>query len=349
MKKLLVLLILIGLLVFGVSQAYAYYNSQLDTPASSSAEAVAFRVTPDESTGEIADDLRAKGLIKSSEVFELYVRLNNLAPTFQAGDYQLSRRMTPRQIVAQLQHATTKQFQFTIPEGYSLKRIAAKWEAEGHGKAQDYIDAANPAAWQQYDFVAARPRVGGRENNLEGYLYPDTYSLNVGAGAKDLVQAQLEQFKTVIAPVRATIQQKGMTIDQIVTMASMVDREVQSNPNRAIVCGIYLNRLDIHNALDVDATVLYALGRTSGAQTVTQEDLHAAAGSPYDTYTHPGLPPGPISNPGKDAVDGCVAPQDRDKHYLFYFAGCDGHTHFATTEADFEAQEARFGVVGGRC
>jgi UPF0755 protein len=145
------------------------------------------------------------------------------------------------------------------------------------------------------------------------------------------------------------MQQKGLTLDQVVIMASMVDREVQTNPNRAIVCGVYFNRIAINNALDVDATVLYALGRVSGAQTVTNDDLAAAANSPYDTYTHPGLPPGPISNPGRDAIDACVNPQQRDQHYLFYFAGCDGKTHFATTEADFETQEQKYGVVGGKC
>jgi UPF0755 protein len=124
---------------------------------------------------------------------------------------------------------------------------------------------------------------------------------------------------------------------------------VQTDPNRAIVCGVYYNRLDIHNALDVDATVLYALGRTSGAQSLSKEDLAAAANSPYDTYTHPGLPPGPISNPGAAAISACVNPQQRDQKFLFYFADCQGKTHFAKNEVEFESQIKQYGVVGNGC
>lgn len=349
MKKLIALLVVIGAVVFSANSAWGYYNSSLDTPASSQSEKVAFHVAPGESPTQIAEDLHAKGLITNTSTFEFYVRLNGLGPNFQAGDFVLDKHMTPRQIADALQHATGKQVAFTIPEGYSLQRIAAKWESSGLGKAQDYVDAANPVNWQSYDFVQQRPKVAGRQENLEGYLFPDTYELPEGATAKDLVKAQLERFQQVIQGYRGPIQQQGKSIDQIVIMASMVDREVQTNPNRAIVCGVMYNRLDIHNSLDVDATVLYALGRTTGPQTVTNDDLAQASNSPYDTYTHQGAPPGPISNPGKDAIDACVNPQQRDKHYLFYFAGCDGQTHFATSEADFETQEARFGVVGGKC
>jgi len=249
-----------------------------------------------------------------------------------------------------LQHARTDQVSFTIPEGYTIGRIAAKWEAAGYGKAQDYIDAANPANWQSYDFVAQRPKVDGRADNLEGYLLPETYSLNKGATAKDLVKAQLNQFQTVMnADLKAKIQASGQTVDKIVIMASMVDREVQSDPNRAIVCGIMFNRLAIPNTLDVDATVLYALGRTTGAQSLSLADLAAAASSPYDTYTHQGLPPGPISNPGKAAINACVSPQQRDQHYIFYFADCKGVTHFAHTNGEFDALKKQYGVVGDGC
>jgi len=134
-----------------------------------------------------------------------------------------------------------------------------------------------------------------------------------------------------------------------VIMASMVDREVQSDPNRAIVCGIMLNRLAIPNTLDVDATVLYALGRTTGAQSLSLADLAAAANSPYDTYTHQGLPPGPISNPGKAAINACVSPQQRDQHFIFYFADCKGVTHFAHTNGEFDALKKQYGVVGDGC
>ncbi len=343
-------MVVLGLLGFGANSAYGWYTNETQQPASDQSQKVAFKISQGESSTEIGDDLYAKGLIRSREVWLVYVRLNNLAPGFQAGDYTLDKQMTLQQITDALQHARTDQVSFTIPEGYTIGRTAAKWEAAGYGKAQDYVDAANPANWQSYDFVVQRPKVAGRADNLEGYLLPETYSLNKGATARDLVKAQLDQFQTVMnADLKAKLQAAGQTVDKIVIMASMVDREVQSDPNRAIVCGIMFNRLAIPNTLDVDATVLYALGRTSGAQSLSLADLEAAAGSPYDTYTHQGLPPGPISNPGKAALNACVSPQQRDQNYIFYFADCKGQTHFAHTNGEFDALKKQYGVVGDGC
>jgi len=350
LKNLLIFVVVLGLLGFGANSAYGWYTNETQLPAADQSQKVAFKITVGESSTEIGDDLYSKGLIRSREVWTIYVKLNNLAPGFQAGDYSLDKHMSMEEVTVALQHARTDQVSFTIPEGYTIGRIAAKWEAAGYGKAQDYIDAANPANWQSYDFVAQRPKVDGRADNLEGYLLPETYSLNKGATARDLVKAQLDQFQTVMsADLKTKIKAAGQTVDKIVIMASMVDREVQSDPNRAIVCGIMFNRLAIPNTLDVDATVLYALGRTSGAQSLSLADLEAAAGSPYDTYTHQGLPPGPISNPGKAALNACVSPQQRDQNYIFYFADCKGQTHFAHTNGEFDALKKQYGVVGDGC
>jgi UPF0755 protein len=348
LKTLLVFVVLLGLLGFGANSAYGWYTNETQLPASDTSQKVAFKVTVGESSTEIGDDLFAKGLIRSREVWTVYVKLNGLGPGFQAGDFTLDKHMSMEQITQALQHARTDQISFTIPEGYTISRTAAKWEAEGYGKAQDYVDAANPAGWQSYDFVVQRPKVAGRADNLEGYLMPNTYSLNKGAAAKDLVKAQLDQFQRVVnADLKARIQAQGQTVDKIVILASMVDREVQSDPNRAIVCGIYYNRLAVNNSLDVDATVLYALGRTSGSQSLSLADLQVD--SPYNTYKNAGLPPGPISNPGQAAISACVTPQQRDQKYIFYFADCSGHTHFAHTNGEFDALKKQYGVVGDGC
>ncbi|MDQ6692416.1 MAG: endolytic transglycosylase MltG, partial [Candidatus Dormibacteraeota bacterium] len=244
MRKLIVFLVVIGGIVFGANSAYGWYQRETDLPAAAQPEAVTFKVTTGESSAEIADDLYSKGLIRNREVFQLYVRLNNLAPTFQAGEYALDKHMTMRQVTEALQHSHVDQFSFTIPEGYTIGRTAKKWEAENHGTAQSYIDAANPANWSSFDFVAQRPKVAGRPDNLEGYLLPETYSLNKSATARDLVKAQLEQFQKLLTPqLKSGIQGQNQTVDKIVILASMVDREVQTDPNRAIVCGIYYNRL----------------------------------------------------------------------------------------------------------
>jgi UPF0755 protein len=348
LKNLLIFVVFLGLVGFGANSAYGWYTNQTQVPAAGQSQKVAFKVTQGESSTEIGDDLFAKGLIRSREVWAIYIKLNGLGPGFQAGDFTLDKNMSMEQIAQALQHARTDQISFTIPEGYTIGRTAAKWEAEGFGKAQDYIDAANPANWQSYDFVVQRPKVAGRADNLEGYLMPNTYSLNKSAPAKDLVKAQLDQFRTVMsADLKAKIQAQGQTVDKIIVLASMVDREVQSDPNRAIVCGIYYNRLAINNSLDVDATVLYALGRTSGSQSLSLADLQV--NSPYNTYKNAGLPPGPISNPGQAAINACVNPLQRAQNYIFYFADCKGQTHFAHTNGEFDALKKQYGVVGDGC
>ena len=348
MKGLLIFVVVVGLIAFGANGAYGWYQYQITQPASEQSHLVPFKVTTGEGSTAIGDDLYSKGLIRNREVWAIYVKLNNLGPTFQAGDYSLDRHRSMQEIAQDLQHSHVDQFAFTIPEGYSLTRTAKKWEAEGRGTAQSYIDAANPGNWQSYDFVAQRPKVAGRADNLEGYLLPETYSLNKDSTAKELVKAQLDQFRQVMnAELRAKIQAQGQTVDKIVILASMVDREVQSDPNRAIVCGIYYNRLEIPNSLDVDATVLYALGRTSGPQNLSLADLQVD--SPYNTYKRQGLPPGPISNPGKAAINACVTPQQRDQKFIFYFADCKGVTHFAHNNGEFDALKRKYGVVGDGC
>ena len=132
MKTIVIFIVVIGLLAFGANSAYGWYNDQTTQPASAASQKVTFKVTSGESTTEIADDLYAKGLIRNREVFELYVRINGIAPSFQAGDYQLDKHESIRQITLDLQHARTDQISFTIPEGYSIGRTAAKWEAEAN-------------------------------------------------------------------------------------------------------------------------------------------------------------------------------------------------------------------------
>jgi len=155
----------------------------------------------------------------------------------------------------------------------------------------------------------------------------------------------------MVAPIKDLITKEFKSIlqDALNGAIDSITNSVSGAMNAGINSAAATIKLDIHNALDVDATVLYALGRTSGAQNLTQEDLAAAANSPYDTYTHQGLPPGPISNPGAAAISACVNPQQRDQHYLFYFADCQGKTHFAKSEAEFESQLKQYGVVGNGC
>ena len=197
MKKLVVFLILIAGCGYGGSRAYDWVNYQIDTPVSTASQPVAFKIATGESSSQIGPELVQKGLIRDPEVFRYYLKYSGESANIQAGNYSLNRNMSLREIVAALQHGKEEQVSVTLPEGYPLKQMAPQVEQAGIASAADYLVAANDPSWN-YDFLAGRP--AGQKPPLEGFLYPDTYSLNKGATARDLVKAQLEEFGRVFTP-----------------------------------------------------------------------------------------------------------------------------------------------------
>ena len=344
MKRLVVFVVLLGLIGYGGSQAYGYWNYQVNTPVSSASQPVPFKVAQGEGAAEIADDLQAKGLIRSSDVFNWYLKVSGRRSVLQAGDFVLNKNMSIPQIVEALQHVKLYQVVVRMPEGIPAKFMAQAVQDAGIASTQDYLTAIKDPAWHsQYDFLGTKP--GSRD--LEGYLYPDTYSLNKGATAHDLVKAQLDHFAQVFTPdLRQSIQQPSaarpaMTIDQIVTLASIVQRETSKPENQTRVCEVFYNRLKIGEKLGSDPTVLYALGRLGGG--LSADDLNV--NSPYNTRRFAGLPPGPIGNPTAGAIKACVTPDD--DNYLFFFTDPNGVTHFEKTSAEFNADMQKYGVSGG--
>ena len=344
MKRLLVLVVLVAGCGFGASRGVDYYNYEIYTPVSSHSEPVPFTVQTGEGADQVGTDLQDKRLIRSQDFFDLYTKMTGTRADIQAGDFVLNRNMNIPQIVEKLRHGKADQKVVQVPEGIPAKFIAQSLEQAGFAKAQEYLDAEKDPAWAgQYDFLAGRP--AGRD--LEGYLYPDTYSLNKDAGVHELIKAQLDQLAKVLTPEvrqaigQATPARPATTIDQTLILASLVDREVNKPDERPRVCGLYYNRLKIGMKLEVDATILYAEGRLKGD--ITQDDL--ALNSPYNTRKFAGLPPGPIGNPTASAIQGCVNPEKND--YLFYFTDKGGTTHFEATFDQFTADMNKYGVSGG--
>jgi len=344
LKRLVVLIVVLGAIAFGVNQAFSYWNYQVNTPVSSTSEPVAFKVTQGEGASEIADSLQGKGLIRSSDVFNWYLKINNQRGGLQAGDFVLNKNMNIPQIVDALQHGKLDQVAVRMPEGIPAKFMAQAVQDAGIGSAQDYLAATKDPAWQaQYDFLGAKPA----SRDLEGYLYPDTYTLDKGSTPHDLVKTQLDRFGQIFTPdMRASIQQASaarpaMSIDQIVILASIVQRETSKAENQTRVCEVFYNRLKTGDKLGSDPTVLYALGRVGGG--LSADDLNV--NSPYNTRKFAGLPPGPIGNPTQDAIKACVTPDNDD--YLFFFTDKNGVTHFEKTSAEFNSDINKYGVSGG--
>jgi UPF0755 protein len=347
MKRLLVVLLGLAILGFGTSRGIDWWNFNVNTPVSSSSKSVPFHVDPGETPTQIGQDLYALGLIRSTIAFDMYTRLTNSGPKFQAGSFVLNTNMSMVQIIDALQHGKTDQKVITFPEGFPLREQAKVVETKKIATADEYLTAAKDPAWATtYKFLP--PISAGAEAPFEGYLFPDTYLIDPAAGVRGLVRAQLDQFGVVFSSdVRAQIAQAtparpAETIQNIVILASMVDREANAttSTDRGNVCSVYYNRLKVNMTLGVDATLLYALKRLTPEPTAAELQLN----TPYNTRTHAGLPPGPISNPGKAAIMACVNPPQTQ--YLFYFTDRVGVTHFETNQADFDRDIAKYGTSG---
>jgi len=348
MRRLVAVVVILALLGFGTSRAIDWWNFNVNTPVTTTSHSVTFHIDPGETPTQIGNDLYNLRLIRSTIAFDLYTRLNDAGPKFQAGAFVLNTNMSLSQIVTALQHGRPDEKTITFPEGFPLFYQAQKVDQKNLGQVTgaDYLRAArDPALAQKYSFL---PQAASGDFPYEGYLFPDTYLVDPTAGSAGLVRAQLDQFDVVFGSdwraqiAQATAARPKEDMRTIVILASMVDREAnnKTSTDRGNVCSVYYNRLREGMTLGVDATLLYALHRLTPEPTAAELDLD----SPYNTRKHAGLPPGPISNPGTAALAACINPPTTS--FLFYFTDTQGSTHFETNEADFEADKQKYGLSG---
>jgi UPF0755 protein len=336
LKKLLVVVLLLAGFGYAGSQGYDWINNQVQAPMSARSQPVTIHIDEGESPDQIAQDLKDKGLVRNKDVFVYYMRYTGARSRLQAGDFILNRNMSMAQITDVLQSAKPSQVAVRLPEGFTLQQMAAEAEKDGLGKAASYVAAATGSSWD-YAFLKERPA----KMTLEGFLFPDTYLLDRSAAPRDLVKKQLDRFDQLFTPdmrvqaAQATASRPAESVYNIVILASIVEREANKAPDRPRVCSVYYNRLAEGTLLQVDATVLYGQGKTTGQPDISSD-------TPYNTYIHKGLPPGPISNPGLSAIQACLNPEKTD--FKFYFTDPKGVTHFQRTGTEFEQQKQQFGV-----
>jgi UPF0755 protein len=352
-SRVIAIVVILAVLGFGTSRGIDWWNYNVNTPVSSTSHKVPFQVDPGEAPSQIGTDLYNLRLIRSTIAWDLYTRVTNAGPTFQFGSFVLDTNMSMSQIVAALQHGQANEKSITFPEGFPLRYQAALVDKAQLGTApnlvtgSDYLVAAKDRGWASlYTFLPSQPN--NADYPYEGYLFPDTYLVDPAAGARGLVKVQLDQFAVVFSAdwrtqiAQATSSRPAEDIRSIVILASMVDREANNKTptDRGNVCSVYYNRLAINMPLGVDATLLYALGRLTPEPTAAELGLD----SPYNTRKHVGLPPGPISNPGRAALQACINPPKTS--YLFYFTDRQGTTHFETNQQQFDADIAKYGTSG---
>ena len=282
--------------------------------------------------GSEAQALESAGIIRSALAFDLYTRWHGDKSKFRPGRYTLSPTMSTAQIIRQLRlgpgHSPDDIIHLVVPEGFTLRQIAARLEKEGVTDGTAFLQLAlNPSLGLKWTYDFPKP-----DGPLEGYLYPDTYDFFPNTPPEKVLDAMLLNFsRRFIRPYQHQIGARGMSVHSIVTIASLIEREARTNEDRARIAGVLENRLKKGMKLEIDATVLYALGHHK--QRVYFKDL--LVDSPYNTYRHTGLPPGPIASPGALSLQAALSPEKND--FFYYVARPNGSHYFTHTAKEHEA------------
>jgi UPF0755 protein len=278
-------------------------------------------IPPGTSTSGMSQRLADAGVVRSAHLFRFAVWLRGSGRRLQAGEYRFDRPMAAAEVVDKIARGDVDVRPITFREGLTVREMASVFEQAGFGSAADFIAASKNAALITALDPAAR--------DLEGYLFPDTYTLPRRATAQDLVSRMVTRFQRVMTDdLKNKAEARGLTVRQLVTLASLVEKETAKADERPLVAGVYTNRLRIGMGLQCDPTVIYALmlaGRYDG--NIRKGDLQID--SPYNTYRYSGLPPGPIAAPGEASLHAAASPADVP--YLYFVSRNDGSHVFSTT------------------
>lgn len=281
---------------------------------------VEVRIPAGSSVRAIAARLDSAGLIDHPRLFSLYVRLKDADGALKAGHYRLAAGSSYGTLLAVLRSGAVVTNPLTIPEGLTSREIAARI-ATFTGQPPDSVRALlTDSVW-----IASLHLPGP---TIEGYLFPETYRFAEGIGAREIATTMIDRYRAFWTDqARARAAALGMTEREVVTLASIVEEEAQVDEERPVIAGVYLNRLEIGMPLQADPTVQYALGEPR--ERLLYADIDAVADHPYNTYTHAGLPPGPIASPGAASLRATLEPADHA--YLFFVARADGSHEFTRT------------------
>lgn len=334
MKKFLALILLIAVIV-GAAVTVGWFYRRVGEPYRGYGGAEQFVEIPSGiGPRAIGERLIATGVVRDELTYRAALWLSGDATRLKAGEYRFDRPMTAAQVIDKIVRGDVYVVNVTFREGLTIGEMAKVFEAQGLGQASAFVDAArDPAPIRALD-PAAR--------DLEGYLFPETYSLPRRADAAQLVRLMVERFMRVFdAGLRQAAEKRGLSVRQAVSLASLVEKETARSEERPLVAAVYANRLRLGMPLQCDPTVIYALqlaGRYRG--NIRKEDL--TLDSPYNTYRYPGLPPGPIAAPGGGSLEAVVNPADVD--FLYFVSRNDGSHEFARSLAEHNRNVQKYQI-----
>jgi len=284
--------------------------------------------------GEIVARLAELQVIEDDRLFRVALWWTGRGRSLQAGEYRFDRPVNAFEVIDRLARGDVYTRQITFPEGLTIEAMSKLFESHAFGPASDFLAAARAG-----DRIAD---LDPAATDLEGYLFPETYALPRTAVASQLVELMVDRFRQVCdAAMRAHAREQGLTLRQVVTLASLVEKETARADERPMVAAVYRNRLRIGMPMQADPTVVYALEKAHRYDgNIRRDDLDVA--SPYNTYRYPGLPPGPIAAPGKAALEAALSPAAIKS--LYFVSRNDGSHVFADTLAQHNANVQRYQV-----
>lgn len=331
------LIVVIALLVLAVVGASAVYRMVFNNTAPVDTNRIACQeiiIDKGASTKRIAAILEEEGLINSSLSFQMYVKSHDYDGKLRNGTYQLSPSMSVEEIVEILLNGIGETVKFTIPEGYTLEEIAEVLMKENIMTVDDFWEVVVNGDFSQYDFLPERP---ADRHRLEGYLFPDTYIIAKGASTQAVVNAMLNRFSDVKESLPENT--SGLSLDEVVILASLVEAEGRVDEERAIIASVYLNRIETKMPLQCDATIQYALPEHKNRLYYSDYEHD----SPYNTYLFTGFPPTAICNPGAKSLAAACQPADTEYFYYLWDKSSDGTHVFAKTYEEHVKNRRKYG------
>jgi len=322
LKKYIILsLILFLSVIIAVIGIWTHFKQFSETPVSEDNTSKTFIIKPGQSFNTTAGNLEKQQLVLSSSKFKIIARYLKKDRSIKAGEYLLSQSMNPLTILDILSSGKSKLYKLTVPEGLSMFQIAELVEASSFDREMTFIKYATDKMFLK--------KLGIQAETAEGYLFPETYYFGKEAKSEKIITVMIERFKKVFTPeFEKQAEVLGFTVHEIVTLASIIEKETGAAEERPVISSVFHNRMKKKMRLETDPTVIYGMTDFNG--NITKKDLRTL--TPYNTYMIKGLPPGPIANPGEAALIAALYPADTD--YLFFVSKKDTTHQFSTNIRD---------------